>query len=256
MTVQTILDYIWSLAPIEYKMPWDNVGLLLGRASTEVSRVLVSLDATAAVADEAKALDCQLVVSHHPVIFRGDKHVTDLDPLTEPELRFLENRIAVISMHTNLDCAPGGVNDVLAAKLGLHHIEALAAPGEPALIRCGNLEPISLPDFAAFVKSALNCTGLRYADGGRPVRKVAVGGGSCIEFAELALANGCDTFVTGDVKYHEFLDACARGLNVVDAGHFKTEDPVCEVLAEKLRSRFPELEVLRSAVHADCVRFL
>ena len=106
MTVQTVLDYLWELAPAEYKMSWDNVGLLLGRSGAEVRRCLLALDATAAVADEAKALGCELVVTHHPVIFRGDKHVTDLDPLTEPELRFLENRIAVISMHTNLDCAP------------------------------------------------------------------------------------------------------------------------------------------------------
>ena len=255
MTVQTILDYIWTLAPQEYKMSWDNVGLLLGRANAEVRRVLLTLDATAAVADEARDLGCQLVVSHHPVIFRGDKHVTDLDPLTEPELRFLENRIAVISMHTNLDCAPGGVNDVLAAVLGLRDVEVLAEPGEPALVRCGTVERQNLTEFAAFVKRALDCDGLRYADGGRPVRKVAVGGGSCIELAELALAHGCDTFVTGDVKYHEFLDTAARGMNVVDAGHFKTENPVIRMLQAKLRAQFPEIEFLRSA-HRDVVRFL
>ncbi len=255
MTVQTVLDYLWTLAPAEYKMPWDNVGLLLGRAGAEVRRVLLTLDATAAVADEARALGCELVVSHHPVIFRGDKHVTDLDPLTEPELRFLENRIAVISMHTNLDCAPGGVNDVLAARLGLRETEALAAPGEPALLRCGTVEPRSLPDFAAFVKTSLGCAGLRWISGGRPVRKLAVGGGSCIELAEVALAAGCDTLVTGDVKYHEFLNAAARGLNVVDAGHFATENPVIGMLFDKLHARFPELE-LRISAHQDFIRFL
>ena len=255
MTVQTILDYIWTLAPIEYKMSWDNVGLLLGRASAEVHRVLLSLDATAAVAREAAELGCELVVSHHPVIFRGDKHVNDLDPLTEPELLFLENRIAVISMHTNLDCAPGGVNDVLASLLGLHNIEILQEPGEPALVRCGTVERQSLPEFAAFVKKTLLCPGLRFIDGGCAVQKVAVGGGSCIESAESALAAGCDTFVTGDVKYHEFLDAAARGLNVVDAGHFETENPVIHALRAKLQDRFPEIGFLISA-HCGLIRFL
>ena len=255
MTVQTILDYIWTLAPAEYKMSWDNVGLLLGRAGTEVQKVLMSLDATAAVADEARDLGCDLVVTHHPVIFRGDKHINDLDPLTEPELRFLENRIAVISMHTNLDCAPGGVNDVLASLLGFHNIETLAVPGDPPLVRCGTVEEQSLLDFAAFVKKSLDCPGLRFIDGGRPVRKVAVGGGACIEESELALGAGCDTFVTGDVKYHEFLDAAARGLNVIDAGHFETENPVIRMLRTKLQARFPEVEFLISA-HHGLIQFL
>ncbi len=255
MTVQTILDYIWTIAPQDYKMSWDNVGLLLGRSTAEVRKCLLALDATAAVADEAKTLGCELVVTHHPVIFRGDKHVTDLDPLTEPELRFLENRIAVISMHTNLDCAPGGVNDVLAALLGLQNVECLSEPGEPALARYGTVEEQSLPEFAAFVKKTLNCPGLRYVDAGRPVRRVAVVGGSAIELAEPVLAAGCDTFVTGDVKYHEFLNTAARGLNVIDAGHFETENPVVHMLLAKLRSRFPEVEFLLSA-HRDMIRFL
>ena len=255
MTVQTVLDYLWELAPEAYKQSWDNVGLLLGRSGAQVRRVLTALDLTAAVAEEAVRLDCQLIVTHHPAIFKGDKHVTDTDRLTLPELICLENRIAVISMHTNLDCAPGGVNDVLAGLLGLHNIYALPDDPEPALIRVGTVEPCALPEFAAFVKKTLLCAGLRYADGGRPVRKVAVGGCSCIEFVDPILAAGCDTFVTGDVKYHQFLNAAARGLNVVDAGHFGTENPVVGVIRAKLAQRFPELEILLSA-HGDCVRFL
>lgn len=255
MTVQTILDYLWSLAPVEYKMSWDNVGLLLGRSTAEVRKCLLALDATAAVADEAKALGCELVVTHHPVIFRGDKHVNDLDPLTEPELRFLENRIAVISMHTNLDCAPGGVNDVLAQRLGLHNIEVLEDGETAGLLRAGETDPAALEDFAAFVKERLGCPGLRFTSGGRPVRRVAVGGGGCAGYIALAAEAGCDTFVTADVKYHEFQEAQTRGINLIDAGHFETEDPVCGVLIEKMTARFPELRVLRSD-HSDCIRYL
>ncbi|MBR6376824.1 MAG: Nif3-like dinuclear metal center hexameric protein [Oscillospiraceae bacterium] len=255
MTVQTILDYLWTLAPERFRMDWDNVGLLLGRKNAPVGGVLVALDATAAVAAEAERLGCQLVLTHHPVIFRGDKHITDADPLTELHLIYLEKGIAVISMHTNLDCAPGGVNDVLAERLGLHNFSVLEDGETAGLLRMGEVPETELPAFAAFVKERLDCPGLRYVDGGKPVRKVAVGGGGCGEFASRALAAGCDTFVTADIKYHDFCDAATLGLNLIDAGHFETEVPVCDALAAKLREAFPELRVHRSA-HRGCIQFL
>ena len=255
MTVQTILDYLWTLAPISYKESWDNVGHLLGRKNAPVRGVLVALDATAAVAAEAEQLGCQLVVTHHPVIFRGDKFVTDADPITEVHLSYLEKGIAVISMHTNLDCAPGGVNDVLAERLGLRNICVLEDGETAGLVRMGEVTETSLPAFAAFVKERLACPGLRFVDGGKPVRKVAVGGGGCGEFASRVLEAGCDSFVTADIKYHEFCDAATLGLNLIDAGHFETEDPVCDMLATKLREAFPGLRVHRSA-HRDCIQYL
>ena len=113
MTVQTVLDFLFQLAPKDYAMSWDNVGHLLGRRNAPVSRVLVALDATPDVAEEAAALDCQLIVTHHPVIFNPIRHLTDADPMTQTALNLLEQGIAVISMHTNLDCVPGGVTDEL-----------------------------------------------------------------------------------------------------------------------------------------------
>jgi dinuclear metal center YbgI/SA1388 family protein len=255
MTVQNVLDYLFTLAPITYKESWDNVGFLAGRKDARVTKLLVALDATAAVAEEAAALGCELVVTHHPLIFRAPKHVTDADPMTETLLSYLEKGVAVISMHTNLDCVPGGVNDVLAEKLGLHNAEILNDGETAGLLRAGEVEPRTLPEFAAFVKETLACPGLRFVEGGKPVRRVAVGGGGCAGYMELAAAAGCDTFVTADVKYHEFQEAQTRGINLLDAGHFETENPVCTVLRNKLAAAFPELEFLLSA-HTDCVRFL
>ena len=255
MTVQTILDYLWTLAPEEYKEGFDNVGFLAGRKDAPVQRLLIALDATEAVAAEAAALGCQLVLTHHPLIFHAPKHVTDADPDTRALLAYLERGIAVISMHTNLDCAPGGVNDVLARRLGLHNIEVLEDGETAGLIRMGEVEEQELAEFAAFVKAGLRCPGLRYAQGGRPVRRVAVGGGACGDFIRRAAAAGCDTFVTADLKYHQFQDAALLGINLLDAGHFETEDPVCDVLAQRLSARFPELEVLRS-VQTGCIRYL
>lgn len=255
MTVQTILDYLWTLAPIEYKEDFDNVGFLVGRGNAEVTRLLVSLDATEAVAAEAEALGCQLVLSHHPIIFHAPKHVTDADPHTRTLLSYLERGLAVISMHTNLDCAPGGVNDVLARWIGLHNVEVLEDGETAGLIRVGETEETSLHAFAASVKERLSCPGLRYAEGRRPVRRVAVGGGACGDFIDRVAAAGCDTFVTADLKYHQFQDAAVLGLNLIDAGHFETEDPVCDMLCQRLRERFPELELFRSA-HTGCIRYL
>ena len=255
MTVNDVLTYLWTLAPITYKESWDNVGFLAGRKDAPVTKLLVALDATAAVAEEAAALGCELVVTHHPLIFHAPKHITDADPMTGALLSYLEKGVAVISMHTNLDCVPGGVNDLLAERLGLHNIEILEDGETAGLLRAGEVEQTTLPAFAGFVKEALQCPGLRYTDGGRPVRRVAVGGGGCAGYLALAAASGCDTFVTADVKYHEFQEARTRGVNLIDAGHFETENPVCGMVRDKLAAAFPEAEVLLSA-HRDCVRFL
>ena len=255
MTVNDVLSCLWTFAPVAYKESWDNVGFLAGRKDARVTKILVALDAGADVAEEAAALGCELVVSHHPLIFHAPKHVTDADPMTGTLLSYLEKGVAVISMHTNLDCVPGGVNDVLAEKLGLHNVEVLDDGETAGLLRAGETAPAALPDFAAFVKERLNCPGLRWVDGGKPVRRVAVGGGACVGYMAVAAAAGCDTLVTADVKYHEFQEAQTRGINLIDAGHFETENPVCTVLRDKLAAAFPEIEVYLSA-HADCVHFL
>ena len=182
-TVQNILDALFALAPEEYKEGWDNVGFLLGHRDAPVTKVLVALDATEEVAEEAAALGCELLVTHHPLIFEGIKQVTDETPVGRRILALLERKIALISMHTNLDCAPGGVNDRLASLIGLHNISILEDGETAGLVRMGEVREQTLPVFAAFVKSALDCPGVRYADAGKPVRKVAVGGGSCGEFA-------------------------------------------------------------------------
>ena len=119
----------------------------------------------------------------------------------------------------------------------------------------GEAEERSLPEFAALVKEKLACPGLRYADGGRTVRRVAVGGGACGDFIERVAGAGCDTFVTADLKYHQFQDAAVLGLNLIDAGHFETEDPVCDALLHRLAAAFRDVELLRSK-HSDCILYL
>ena len=257
-TVADILKYIESIAPPHMKMDWDNCGLLCGRKDKEVRKILVALDPFSSVIEEAIAEKADLIVTHHPLIFRDSLAAVNED--TEAGrcvLTLIENGIAAINAHTNLDMAPGGVNDVLAATLGLENIEIIDPTGEPAygLLRMGDVTEQPLEDFLASVKKNLHCQGLRYVDGGKPVRQVAVGGGSCADGMRRVVQMGCDTFVTADCKYNQFRTAYELGLNLIDAGHFFTENPVMPVVAAKLAAAFPDVTVKFSEKHTDCMKF-
>ena len=261
MTVHDILTFVETLAPLSMKYDWDNVGLLCGSAGQEVHKILVALDPFEGVCREAAEKGADLLVTHHPLIFRPRKSVTDGDDVGRSILFLAKHGISALNAHTNLDCAPGGVNDVLAETLGLADVEVLDplgvdGQGRPwGLLRAGTVEAQPLPQFLAHVKTRLQVQGLRYVDGGRPVRKVAVGGGACADELPAVLAAGCDTFVTADVKYNEFYDAKAEGVNLIDAGHFATENPVVAVLAAKLRAAFPEIPVECAETHRDYMNF-
>lgn len=261
-TVQEIEQAIFDWAPRSLAEDWDNVGLLCGRAEKEVSRVLVALDPFEDVCREARERGAELLVTHHPLIFTPLHAVTDRDAVGRCLLYLAQHDIAAINAHTNLDCAVGGVNDELARAIGLSSVRVIGPVKTDArgracgLLRAGTTKKASLVSFAAQVKASLGCAGVRYADAHRPVCFVAVGGGSCgSELADVVEA-GCDTFVTADVKYNQFWNALALGVNLIDAGHFKTENPVCAVMAAYLREKFPRLTVLLSEQHADPVKFL
>ena len=253
-TVQTILDFIETIAPTELKMDWDNVGLLCGRAHKEVRKILVALDPFDHVCREAAETGADLLVTHHPLIFQPLTAITQETTTGRAVMTLIENGIAAINAHTNLDCAEGGVNDILAERLGLTGIQKI--PQDTAgLLRQGETKPQDLSDFLSHVKNALNCEGLRYVSGGRQVCRVAVGGGACGSEIAAVLQSGCDTCITADVKYNQFCDAKAHGLNLIDAGHFSTENPVVAVLAKKIADAFPHLEVKISETHSDCVKY-
>lgn len=261
-TVADILTFVESLAPRSMKMDWDNVGLLCGRRDREVKKILVALDPFWTVIEEAMEIGADCIVTHHPLIFRNPLMTVNEDTETgRCVLTLIEQGIAAINAHTNYDLAPGGINDVLARTLGLTDItvinpEGVDSEGRPyGLLRSGTVEELPLSDFLSVVKENLHCDGLRYVDGGKPIRKVAVGGGSCADEMWDALAAGCDTFVTSDVKYNQFRTAFELGLNLIDAGHFHTENPAMPPLAEKLRAAFPGVEVVFSENHADCMKF-
>ena len=233
MTNQDILQALDKKAPFSLAEEWDNVGLLIGSADHEVSRVLVTLDATVGAIEAAKAVGAELIVTHHPVIF---------SPLKELDSNGIPYALAaagidVISVHTNADKANGGVNDVLAARLGLNDLRTT----EDGFCRIGTLgEPTDATSFAKTVAETLD-TAVRVNDGGL-IRTVAVCGGSGGDFIT-PLAGEIDAFVSGEVRHHQWLEANALGVTVVEAGHYATEVPIVDTLCEWLNEAFPALTV-------------
>lgn len=247
-TVRQIEQALFDWAPRALAAGWDNVGHLVGNPDREVRRVLVSLDITEPVVREAAEGGFDLIVSHHPVM-NCTWHPVQTLRTDDRQGRILtalvQSGISAICMHTNLDAAEGGVNDVLAEKLGLRDLMPLT---DEKIGRIGTLKcEIPLVEFTHFVIKSLGCNGLRYTSCGKPVYRVAVGGGACGDYIPQAIAAGCDTFVTSDLRYHDFLDTTA--LNLIDAGHFPTEDVICAPVVEYLQRAFPSATVIKTTAH-------
>lgn len=243
-TVQIVADVVNRLAPRRFAEEWDNPGLLIGDPLSEVKKIFVCLDVLDKNISQAIELDAQLIVAHHPLIFRAIKNVRFDLPLGNKIARLIKNNLAVFAVHTNLDSAEGGVNDVLAKKIGLVDVKLLGEE-EFSMGRLGNLEvPMTAVEFAQHVKKSLNADNVRLIDAGNfLIGKVGVCGGAGADFIQKAKFFGAQAFVTGDVKYHEAQAAVENEIHVVDAGHFSTEFPIVHELAEYLRDELKNFDV-------------
>lgn len=238
--VNDVLYFMDMLAPFETSMGFDNTGLLVGDEKGDVKKILLTLDVTREAVNKAVEAGAELIVSHHPVIFDPLKRIVETDLV----YMLVKNGISVISAHTNLDKAEGGVNDALALKLGLEDIRALESddPEESGLGRLGSVKTSDLRSFALFVKEALGADGVEFS-GKAPVNTVCVVGGSGGSSLYDAHKAGADTLVTGEAKYNQFADAVELGMNLVVAGHYHTENVVLEPLKEYLLSTINDVEV-------------
>lgn len=240
-TCREIMAFIEKLAPRELAEDWDNVGLLLGSSEAEAKRVMLCLDITGASVKEAVAKKAQLIITHHPVIFKGLKRLIGEEAKGSLLYALVRNEINVYTAHTNLDFAVSGVNTQLAGALGLKNVETFGdGPGKIGML--DNM--VILQDFVSQTKAALNVPFVRVvgcADKG--VKKVAVFSGSFDDNLEAVMQCGVDVLVTGDLKYHTALDAREAGLCIIDAGHFNTERVVLPVLMAALTENFPGIEV-------------
>ena len=235
MKVSAIFDFLNSFAPVSIQESFDNAGFLFGDKNADTDRVLLSLDCTSEVIEEAISKGCGLIITHHPLIWGSFKNVLADNSTGKKLLKLGAAGISVISMHTNLDKVL--VNDVLAERIGLNNI---TGGTEDEMMRIGTLNaPCPISSFLKSCKEALNANGIRYYDSGREVYKIACLGGAGGEFINEAFNLGCDTYITADCPHHIFLEAKELGINLIDANHFCEEDPVMYALQTKLTSQFP-----------------
>ena len=239
-TTNDIYAEMQRYAPLALAESWDNPGLLVD-CGREVSRVLVTLDITPEVVEEAAAKQCEVIVAHHPVIFDPLKRLCP----TDVPYQLVRAGISAICMHTNLDAAAGGVNEVLADIFGMKDMETFAE----GCGRVGSIEPITVPQLACKAQQELaaRCNApdvgpavqVKFADTGKPVRRLAVISGAGGSLFADALAMGADCLLTGEANHHHAIDAKRLGLSLIAAGHYATEFPVTAAVAEKLRAALP-----------------
>ena len=230
VTVGHIADLCSRIAPYMDAEEWDNVGLLAGRNGAPVDTVLCALDLTEAVVDEAVARGAQMIVTHHPILFRGRKNLREDDAEGRMLCKLVRANLAMVAMHTNYDNAMPGVNDALAATLGLHDVLDI-----DRALRQGQTDIPTFGAFADFAEQALGGPIRRYGDPNAPVTLVSVLGGAGGDYLSMALECGTDVFVTGEVSYHRAMDAADNGMCVLEAGHAATERPGILALAAALQ---------------------
>lgn len=233
MTVNDIFEFLNGIAPVNTACDFDNAGILVGDPSAEVSGAVVALDCSASAIKTAIKNNCELIITHHPVIF--DPLKTVLTGSTVFEL--IKSGISVISMHTNLDIAVSGVNDCLCRVLGFDNFEKRPA-SDGYLLNFAELDtPLSADELARHIKEKLGGS-VKFTDSGKNIKRVALCSGSGGGYAFDTAVSCCDALVTADVKHNIFIDTERLGISVFDAGHFNTEDAVTEPLKSLLSEKF------------------
>lgn len=252
VTVKDIFDELNRIAPFSLQESYDNSGLLVGNEDKAVTKVLMALDITKDVAEETVKSNCDLVISHHPVIFGGLK---TLEP-ENPAVILAAGGVSAICMHTNFDSAAGGLNDILCKKLGLTPEEPLTREnGHPTGYICTLKNEATPKEMAQSIKNKLGNSVVRYIDTGRKMKRIAVCSGSGGSFLPAVIANKLDGYITGDVKHDVFVDAHNHGVCIFDAGHFHTESIFFDDIANKLTDKFPSLSISQAKSNKDIVSY-
>ena len=242
VTVGDIARFLDGVFPEDSAEGFDNVGLLIGDVDNAVTKIMVMLDADENTINEAVASGADMIVTHHPFIFSPLKRIND-----KLILKLIENKIALYSAHTNLDSGVMGVNDNLAKLLDLSATERVMMPDCTLVGVTGYTTKKTLGELIEHTKTVLGINNVRYTgDLGDKASKIGVIGGSAAEFMGEMKHIGCDTFITADLKYHQAQQAQQIGINIIDAGHFETENHICDVVANILKKQFCDTEIVIS----------
>ncbi len=252
MTVQELYQRLDEAIPASLSCPWDNDGIMCSPdLSAPVRRVLLTLDVSEAAVDAAIAEGCDLIISHHPLIFRPLNAVTEQNFTARKVIKCLAKGISVFSFHTRLDIVEGGVNDRLAELLELGDITPFGDSETPTIGRIGSLPTTDMEAFSAAVKQKLSVPALQTVELGSLISKVALVGGDGKDFLKPAKAAGADVYLTGTINYNSMVDAADLGIQVIEAGHFFTENPVLAVLHSLVSAHLPQAQIC--TFHSDPV---
>lgn len=236
MKIKEVYDFLDFIAPFSTAAEWDNCGLSVGSLENEFTKILIALDVTENLIDEAVKIGAELVVTHHPLIF---------NPVSELEsssliYKAVKSGVTFISSHTCLDKATGGVNDCLAVRTGIKNIRKTEVD---EFLKIGEIEPCKASDFAGKIKSALGGK-VAFTQGDKIIKTVAFCSGGGGDLINATACVGADALLTGEAKHHEYLEANRLGIALFDAGHFETEVIVCEFLRKSLALQFSDAEVM------------
>jgi dinuclear metal center YbgI/SA1388 family protein len=265
MKIRELIDFMESHAPLKYQEKYDNSGLIVGNADMEISGVMICLDSTEEVIDDAISRGCNLVIAHHPIIFTGIKKLTGKTYIGRTVIRAIKNDVAIYAMHTNLDnLLEGGVSERIAKRIGLKNLEILD-PKMTFLTEGINVgtgiigytpSAFDEMDFLKEVKKQMNTKVIRYTrllD--KPVNKVAVCGGACSFLLRTAIMQGADMFITADFKYHEFFDAEDK-LVIADIGHYESEQFTIELIHDLITKNFSTFAAHFTKVVTNPINYL
>lgn len=250
MKVSQVYNFLNEYAPFSLQDSFDNSGLLVGDENATVKGICLSLDITNAVIEEAAKRKANLIVSHHPVIFDPIKSVTGNSPV----YNLAKHKMSAICMHTNTDIAENGICDIMGELLGFEKSSVILHPvhGENGYGRIHDLPiPTTAAALAEVCKNAFDCTIVRYVPIERQIKRVGVvsGAGGCD--IPYAIKAGCDALITGDIKHHQWLDAKDAGLCLIDAGHFHTENILCNYLSGILSRKFHNIQIFTAENSCD-----
>ena len=261
MKIKEVLCALEQFAPLPLQESWDNAGLQIGLTETEVSGALLCLDVNEKILDETIQKGCNLIVSHHPLLFRGLKTISDLTDVQRTVRKAIQRDICVISMHTNMDNAKGGVNFRIAQKLGLQNVQFFAAKQVNGLEAGSGVigefaEPMAADDFVILVKKTFGvecaqCNELLR----RPVKQVAICGGAGDFLLDEALKNGADAFITGEMHYHQYF-GYEQQIQICVIGHYQSEQFTTEVFQEIIQQTCPGVKTVIAETNTNPILYL
>ena len=257
--VNNIIKEMELLAPTYLKEDFDNVGLMVGDKNKEVKKVLLALDCTLKVIEEAKKENVELIITHHPLIFKRPSSITTDTLQGKKIIELIKNDISLYSSHTNLDSVENGLNDTIVSILGFDNFKILEKNKRYDKAGLGRIvslnESIQLEDLISKIKKSLNINNLRVVKGKDKVNKIAIINGSGQDFIGKAVPLGADCIITGDTTYHFASDYKEMEISILDVGHFASEQITFFNVMENLKEKFKDVEFITSTVEEDPFSF-